>query len=660
MAGQTINVAILADTKQFSSEMSKLSGDSGMGRIGSTAKRMGSVVAAGMATAGVALAGLAAKTVGLASDLEQSMGGVDAVFKGVAGQVHTFATQAAGSLGLSKNSYNELATIIGTTLKNSGTAMDKLAGTTNTLIGRSADLAATFGGPVTEASAAMASALRGEFEPLRRYGVSLNQADINARALADTGKTNAAALTKQEKALAAQALIMDQSKDAAGAFARESGTLAGQTERLKANLENLGARVGSVLLPPLTAITTWIVSEGLPKLEALGRWAADTFGPAFSSIGSVLATVGSALRDFFGSLSANEGESGGFISGILTAFEQLKTAVEQAFAVVAPIAAQVFEVFKSVFGGDSQGGGIGGLIRQAASLVTTYISYMATVLGAGVTVIKGIWNQFGPAILAVVRTAFETIKTVISSVMNIVQGIIRAVTALIKGDWSAAWQAIKDTLAAVWGGIKALITGALSIIKTVMASAWEAIKGVLSRAWEGIKGKISEGIESAVSTVKSLPGKAKDALSNIGTTLLDAGRNLIQGFIDGIGDMIGSVQSTLSDLTNKLTDWKGPAARDRTLLHGAGRMVIGGFIAGMESQYGAVRGSLNSLTTSVGGASLDPLTVAPGSLSQAATAGPTNVDRSLHVTAHGLDARAVVREFKAQQAMDAALNPIYA
>ena len=149
--------------------------------------------------------------------------------------------------------------------------MDDLGVKTNDLMILSSDLAATFGGSVPEATAAMGSALRGEFEPLRRFGISLNQADINARALTMSGKDNEKQLTKTEKALATQALMYEQSADAQGAFARESNTLAGQQERLKAKFENLKATVGTYLLPAMTAVTAWVSDNMQPAFEKIGR-----------------------------------------------------------------------------------------------------------------------------------------------------------------------------------------------------------------------------------------------------------------------------------------------------------------------------------------------------------------------------------------------------
>ena len=60
--------------------------------------------------------------------------------------------------------------------------------------------------------------------------------------------------------------------------------------------------------------------------------------------------------------------------------------------------------------------------------------------------------------------------------------------------------------------------------------------------------------------------------------------------------MFGSVKSTLGSLTSKLTSWKGPAPVDRVILKDAGRLVMQGFIDGLESQYDAVKDSLTDFT----------------------------------------------------------------
>lgn len=287
MSKQTVIVSVLADTKKFGQSM----GSAGNGVKGFT--RMLAPVAGAIAAAFSvkALTDFTTRAVKLASELEQSVGGVEAVFKDSADAIGEYSRRAAQDIGLTKTAYNTNATLIGTFLKAAGTPMERLAEQTHNLVVRGADLAATFGGPVEEAVNAMGSALRGEFLPLRRYGVSLMQAEINAKALAMTGKTVAASLTLQEKAAATQTLIFEKSADAAGQFAREASTFAGQQERMKAALENTATRVGEFLLPVFTRFTSFVNESVLPEFEKL----VEVVGP---KIEAALAQAEPHLRRF--------------------------------------------------------------------------------------------------------------------------------------------------------------------------------------------------------------------------------------------------------------------------------------------------------------------------------------------------------------------------
>ncbi len=145
-------------------------------------KMMGVGVAA---TAGLTLpiAAAGVKAVGLASDLEQSIGGVESVF-GDAGQtIFDFGKDAADAVGLSERSFNQLSTVSGALLQNLGFDSVGAADEMVKLAERGADVAATFGGPVEGVLMAVNSALKGEFNPLEQFGVKMNQAAINAEAM---------------------------------------------------------------------------------------------------------------------------------------------------------------------------------------------------------------------------------------------------------------------------------------------------------------------------------------------------------------------------------------------------------------------------------------------------------------------------------------------
>lgn len=205
--------------------------------------------AAGAVATAVALS--AKSAVSAASDLNESINAVNVTFGESAEKILEFGDNAARSVGLAKAEFNELATPLGSILKNAGFDMDTVADKTIVLTQRAADMASVFNTDVGEALGAIQAGLRGEQDPLERFGVGLSAAKVEARALADTGKESAKALTDQEKQLARVEIILDQTNQTAGDFAATSDGLANQTRVLKAEFTNLQAAAGQELIPVL-------------------------------------------------------------------------------------------------------------------------------------------------------------------------------------------------------------------------------------------------------------------------------------------------------------------------------------------------------------------------------------------------------------------------
>ena len=143
----------------------------------------------------------------------------------------------------------DAAGIFGTFGKAAGLAGENLATFSNDFTALASDLSSFNNTSPEEAITAIGAALRGESEPLRKYGILLDDASMRQKAL-ELGiiSTTKNALTPQQKILAAQALIFEQSKDAQGDFERTSGSLANQQKILAAQLENVTIEIGQKLL----------------------------------------------------------------------------------------------------------------------------------------------------------------------------------------------------------------------------------------------------------------------------------------------------------------------------------------------------------------------------------------------------------------------------
>lgn len=211
--------------------------------------------AVGAAAAGVAIVAFGKSALDAASNAQQAAGAVDAIYGDTADTIHSFAKTAAKDTGLAASDYEDMAAVFGAQLKNMGVATQDLAPQTDELISLGADLAAQFGGSTADAVAALSSLMKGEADPIEKYGVAIKQADIAAKEaeLGLSGLTGEAAKAATTQAMLA--LLAEQTGDAVGAFGREADTAAGQTARANAQWQDTQATLGAVLLPVVAAVS---------------------------------------------------------------------------------------------------------------------------------------------------------------------------------------------------------------------------------------------------------------------------------------------------------------------------------------------------------------------------------------------------------------------
>jgi hypothetical protein len=136
----------------------------------------------------------------------------------------------------------------------------------------------------------LAQRLRGEAEPLRRFGVLLDDASLRAAAL-ELGivSTTKNALTPQQKVLAAQALIYKQTGDAQGDFLRTSDGLANSQRILTAQIENVKTSIGTALLPVATELFQFIGSKLIPILTNFSDSFSKQATPAIENMRKIVA-----------------------------------------------------------------------------------------------------------------------------------------------------------------------------------------------------------------------------------------------------------------------------------------------------------------------------------------------------------------------------------
>lgn len=202
-----------------------------------------------------------------ASDLNETISKSNQIFGAASREVQTFASGAATALGQTKQQAIDAAASFGIFGKAAGLSGSSLAEFSTKFVTLASDLASFNNTSPEDAIQAIGAALRGESEPIRRFGVLLNDAALKSAALEMGIYSGNGALTAQQKVLAATRVIFEQTSDAQGDFARTSDGLANQQRILRAQLDDIAATLGQVLLPYFVRFVTFINENILPAVK---------------------------------------------------------------------------------------------------------------------------------------------------------------------------------------------------------------------------------------------------------------------------------------------------------------------------------------------------------------------------------------------------------
>ena len=307
---RTMKLNLLADIAGFVKGMStaEKQTDNFSKKVLDRSKKMAKAFALAGAAAGALAVKLGVDAAKAASDMSEEISKASVIFGEGAKEIEDFSKQAAKSLGLSRMEAmkaNSTFAILGKGAGLTGKDLTKFSKSATTL---AADLGSFFNTNADEAITAIGAALRGESEPIRKYGVLLNDATIKAKAMEMGLYDGKGALDIQAKSLAAYEVILEQTTDAQGDFARTSDGAAGQMKIFQAEMENLKVTFGNNLLPVMTNVVTFANEKLIPVIKNIADGFSGNRGGlserAIELGASLDSRTGYSLGESIGSLAA--------------------------------------------------------------------------------------------------------------------------------------------------------------------------------------------------------------------------------------------------------------------------------------------------------------------------------------------------------------------
>tara|TARA_A100001201_G_scaffold57819_1_gene55724 strand:+ start:43 stop:1992 length:1950 start_codon:yes stop_codon:yes gene_type:complete len=210
----------------------------------------GAVVGAAV-LAGKALINFSADALEAAVSAEEAAAAFDTTFGDAAQEAGRFSEQFANKAGLTNAELQQLLATTGAVAQGIGFTQKESADLGIELTKIAADVASfsNISAGAEPVLLAFRSALLGEREALKTYGIAISEAEVQTKAFELTGKSSANALTRQEKAFATLAVIQQKAAVQIGDLDRTSESFANQQRAVSAEIRQLKEDIGAELIP---------------------------------------------------------------------------------------------------------------------------------------------------------------------------------------------------------------------------------------------------------------------------------------------------------------------------------------------------------------------------------------------------------------------------
>ncbi|QOP65888.1 tape measure protein [Mycobacterium phage STLscum] len=370
------------------------------------------------------------------------------------------------------------------------------------------------------------------------------------------------------------------------------------------------------LMPGLTALSNLILGTLGTALSALAP-AIEAATPGFVSLANTLGTL------FSGSLKA--------LAPVLeqvgaTLSTTLVTAMEQLAPILPQLASSFAQLTNAVVTGlgpilPQLATSFGELAGQFLLLTPSILNLLTTGIIPMVPQFLALWQASMPltqtflAMAPAVLRLANMFLLLVTPLVGIASKLAAAGAAFvlfmadIQNSAARGWatvQAVFQTGVAAISGLLSSLSGTLSGIwdgvTTAASAAWNTVVSTVQSAWTQVVAAVTAGVDQAASYVATLPGKIASALAGLAAIGAQAGRDLVQGIINGIGELVGAAVAKARELASSVAGavkgFLGIHSPSK-LMDEYGRYTGQGFINGLGSTQGELVGTAREVMQAV-------------------------------------------------------------
>ena len=507
------------------------------------------VLGKGILEVGKAFGSLVVEGVKSFAELEQNIGGSEAVFGEFATSIQKTAEQAYRTMGTTQSEYLATANKMGALFQGSGLDAQRSMDLTTQAMQRAADMASVMGIDTQSALDAVTGAAKGNYTMMDNLGVAMNATTLEAYRVSQGMDTAFSKMTNAEKAELAMKYFFENTTQYAGNFEREaSETISGSIGQLTAAVQTWVAGLGNseaditVLTQNIVNAFQDVVANVVPVVENIVSTIPTvlaTLMPAINQLLPMLLTIGAdvintMLEGITSALPALVSAAKPIISVLVTGVVKnlgpiLKTGMDILLSLIDGIAdtlpdliPMAVEVIETV---------IEGLVDNLPKIVETGINVLASL-------IQGLTNAIPKLVQFIPRIITTFVQTITQKLPQIIQMGIKTLTSLIEGLTKALPQLVQM--------LPQIITTIVSYITNNLPQILKMGVEILLALAEGIVKSVGNLASAGWEIIKTLVG----TLASLPSQMWDIGKEVVSGIWEGISD-------SYTWIKNKIKGWVG-------------------------------------------------------------------------------------------------------
>lgn len=585
--------------KQIQPEADSAGQSAGLG----LGKSMITAVTGVIAAAGIG--SMFAKSISESAALEQSLGGIETLFKSSADTVKNYANQAYRTAGVSANKYMENVTSFSASLISSlGGDTAKAAELANTAMVDMSDNANKMGTDMESITQTYQSLARGNYAMLDNlklgYGGTKSEME---RLMADAEKLTGEHYTVGDFADTVKAIhAVQESMDITGTTAKEAATtLSGSLASMKAAFSDVLGKLslGQDIVPSLNALAdttaTFLFGNFIPMVGNILKGLPTAIGTFISASAPILSQQ---LGGMFSNIDTNQ---------VMLSFQTMFNNVLIWITAKLPIfLAKGVEILTNIGNGILQA--IPQLITIAGQIINNFFNFLMTnipvILEAGknlllnlvdgiIANLPAIGNAAIQAVSSFIDVIIQNYPTYISKGYEILGSLIMGIMQRLPDLISAAFSLMTSFITTLLSKLPDLLSTGTRLLGSMVSGIINNLPQILS-AGSKIMSSLNNGIKSMIGAVLStVANMINSIIRNVtGVDLSGAGSAIMNGFLGGLKAGFDKVKGFVGGIASWIKEHKGPISYDRKLLIPAGNAIMQGLDEGLTAQFKAVQSNV--------------------------------------------------------------------